>query len=201
MAELQDRVGRVIHAHRIAEPGVVLASARASVRQWGVRVVRTRAFGALLLACLVSAWGVAATPSFHHTVRPPASGTTLTTPLPTKTVLESSDSGLKGGLKTGEEPPSGAAGGTGTARAETPGRAGSDLSSDIPDLPPASDDEDLEAALSELDRRADRDQLMGEQSSLTQQPLSRAPGPPADLQNQPPPDPAQPVTSTPVQAP
>jgi|SRR5271154_3792535 len=171
--QVRQRVTRMIHAPRLPELGVALLAARASVRQWGGRAVKTWALGFVLITCLVSAGGVTASLSPHPTDRPPAGGTNLMPRAPIETRAGgSSDSRFN----AGKQPPSGAAsqaGATpplGDVHSGTSQRPGRDPALDIQGLPPAPDDPDLEAALSDLDKQADLDQSMRQQHGLDQHP-------------------------------
>ena len=190
----------MIRAPRILELGVALLTARASVRQWNVRAVRTWAFGVALITCLISVGVATAALSSHTTDRPPVRGTSLTPQAPSGTVPGSS-SGSQ--FNAGTQPPRGAAPQTGAppqtadVQSEPSTGPGHDLSLDIQGLPPARDDPDLEAALSDLDRQADLEQQHG----LRQQPVVPTAGPPAALPDGQAPGPPQQATSTIAPAP
>jgi hypothetical protein len=208
--EIRQRVTRVIHAPRVPEFGVALLADRAWVWQGLVRAVRTPAFGVAMITCLISAGVLTATLSPRPTSPPPARGTSLTPKAPFGTVSgtssgSQSDAGKPpppgqvphtGAAPPGDVPQTGAAppSDAGPQTSEGPGH---DLSLDSQGLPPASPDPDLEAALSDLDKRADFDQ----RHSLDQRPPVPTAGPPAALTDGQPPDAPPPATSATAPAP
>jgi hypothetical protein len=88
----------------------------------------------------------------------------------------------------------------GDAHSQTPEGPGHDLSLDIQRLPPAPADPELEAALSDLDKQADLDQLTWQQTELGQRPPVPTAEPPAALPDGQAPAPA-PQSSPPAAAP
>jgi hypothetical protein len=204
LEEIQQRVTRVIHAPRIPELGVALLAARALVRQWGGRAVRTWAFGFVLITCLICAGDVTASLSPHPKDRPPVGGTSLAPRAPVET-RSGSSSGSQ--FNARKQPPSGAASQAGAApplrdmHSETSVGPRHHLALDIPGLPPAPDDPDLEAALSDLDKQADLDELMRQQHGLGQHPPVPTAGPPAAAPDGHAADAPPPATSTTAPAP
>jgi hypothetical protein len=204
LAELRNRVTRVIHASRVPELGVALLAAREWLWQLGVRAARPRAFCVSLITCLLVAGVLAAEPSPRPIVRPPPRGTSLTPRAPTPTVPgTSSGSQFDAGKQTprGDVPQTGAVSPVGDLPSHTSEDPGHDLSLDIQGLPPAPGDPDLEAALSDLDKQADLDQLMWEQHGLGQRPPVPAAGSPAAPRDGQVPDAPRPATSTTASAP
>lgn len=201
--EIRQKVTRVIHAPRVLEFGVGLVAARAWVWQSGARAVRTPAFGVALITCLISAGVVTAALSPRPPGQPPAHGNSLTPQAPSETVSGTS-SGSQFDIR--KQPPNGDVPQTGSAPphnvlpqiSEGPDH---DLSLDIQGLPPAPPDPDLEAALSDLDKRADFDQSMRQQHGLDQRPPVPTAGPSAALPDGQAPDAPPPATSTTAPAP
>ena len=191
-------------AHHAADHQVRIAKALRA-RLALARAVRTWAVGFVLIACLISAGDVTSSLSPHPTDRPPAGGTSLTPRAPIKT-RSGSPAGSQFNARK-QQQPSGAAsqagaapplGGVHSETSEVPGR---DLALDIQGLPPAPDDPDLEAALSDLDKQADLEQLMRQQHGLGQQPTVPTAGPPAAPPDGQAPDARPPATSTTAPAP
>ena len=190
-------------AHHAADHQVRIAKALRA-RLALARAVRTWAFGFVLITCLISAGDVTASLSPHPADRPPAGGTSLTPRAPIET-LSGSSSGSQ--FNARKQPPSvaasqaGAAPSLGDVHSETSEGAGHDLALDIKGLPPAPDDPDLEAALSDLDKEADLEQSMRQQHGLGQHPPVPTAGPPAALPDRQPPDAPPPAASTTAPAP
>jgi hypothetical protein len=204
LAEIRNRVVRVIRASRVPEFGVALLAAGEWVWQLGVRAARARAFCVSLITCLLVAGVLGAEPSPRPSVRPPLRGTSLTPRAPVPTVsVSSSGSQFDAGKQTsrGDVPQTGAVSPVGDLPLQTSEGPGHDLSLDIQGLPPAPGDPDLEAALSDLDKQADLDQLLWQQYGFGQRPPVPAAGSPAAPPDGQVPDAPRPATSTTASAP
>jgi hypothetical protein len=170
----------------------------------GGRAVRTWAFGFVLITCLISAGDFTASLSPHPTSRPPAGGTGL---IPRAQIETRAGGSSDSKFNAPKQSPSGAASQAGAApplrdvHSETSVGPGHGLAIDVQGLPPAPDDPDLEAALSDLDREADREQSMREQQGLSQHPPVPTAGPPAAPPGGQPPGAPPPATSTTAPAP
>jgi hypothetical protein len=185
LAALRQRLTRLAHAARIADLVVAFVDSQLSARHWGVRPVRTRAFRVALFICVASAGFITAAPSLSPGDKgtPRASNVTHRPPQETASGSASSRRSLSA------QPPTGAAPGTANtppvteAQKDRPAGPQGGLSLDMQTTtPPASDDPDLEQALSGLDRQADLDQLMWHQRGLGDQPpTGLTAGPPAAL--------------------
>jgi hypothetical protein len=206
LAQIRNRVTRVTHASRVAELGVAPLAAREWVWELGVRAARARAFCVFLITCLLVAGVLAAEPSPRPTVRPlvrpPPRATSQRAPVPTASGT-SSGSQFDAGKQTprGDAPRTGAASPVGDLPSQTSEGPGHDLSLDIQGLPPAPADPDLEAALSDLDKQADLDQLMWQQRGLGQRPPVPTAGSPTAPPGAQVPDAPRPATSTTASAP
>lgn len=199
LAKVQQGVTRLLHSPPAADLGVALVAARAWLLRLSVHGPRVRAFGVVLITCLIGAGAISAALSLGPPDRPSLRGTSLT-PRPPSGIAGSPGSRLTAGKPS---PSVGAAPETGTAPShedlQPQSSAGPrhDPSLEAQALPPAPGDPDLEAALDALDNQADRDQSIWQQQELGQPPTTA--GPPAVLPDgQAPIPPQQPSTTTPA---
>jgi hypothetical protein len=148
--------------------------ARAAV-PWRVGAVRSWACGLALINCLIGAVVVCSTPSARHSDRRPVPETSLIHQAPIGTA-----SGSPGSRPSAAAaPPTGSAPPPGDGPSEPSDGQRHDLSVDVQALPPAPDAPDLEAALSDLDKQADRDELIRQQRGPGEQPPVVVDAPPA----------------------
>lgn len=204
LAEMPQRVIRMIHESGMSELVVATFADRAALRQRGIRTARTSAFRVSAITCLVSVGVAGAAATLRPAHGPAVDGIGLTPAAEFHTV-PGGVSGLR--PTSGQQQLKDAAprSDVHSANPENPGPhrpLGSDVAADDPrtgrplDSQVATDDPELEQALTDLDKQADLDQLMPQQLGLDQPPPLPAAGPPAN-----PPKPGAPPPSASATAP
>lgn len=171
-AALTGMVLRLVDAGRIPGLGVAAGAPRSSTWQWGVRSASTPALRAGLATVLVGVGFAGAAAYPHPTGHPTVQGIGIRYPATRGTASESPS----GSRPTAQPHPR-------TTVAPVPSDEHSDhargpepdIALEIRDLPPARDDPALEDALTELDKKADRDQLASQHQGLSQSPPSPTP--------------------------
>lgn len=163
LAEIQHRVTRQLRAPQIPDLDGALCAADASVCSRVGRTVRSQAFVIALISCALSAGVVAATPHFGLAHPPQASSVTSRAARPSSGTVPSSSGPRHNAVKqppVDDGPLPGAAPQTRDGQSEPAAPPRPDLSLDVQGLSAGRDDPDLEAALNDLDKQADLDELM-----------------------------------------
>lgn len=188
LAEMPQRVIRMIHESGFFELAVATFADRAALGRRGVRAARTPAFRVGVITCLVSVGVASAAAPLRSTDGPAVDGIGMT-PVAAFPTVPGSASGSR--LTSGPQQLNDAAprGDVDPANAENPAPhlpLGSHVAPDDPgpgrslDGQVVADDPGLEQALTDLDKQADLDQLMRQQLGLDQPPPLPAEGPPAN---------------------